>query len=103
MIYTMTKIKDKVKYILEKYPHTREDDNKLIWQFIFFEAGGSDYLNNITGLDFLCELGNGKYTLPDKITRVRRKLQEDYIQLRGNNYQIRQKLNHEIKTKINAL
>ena len=103
MIHTMTKIKEKVRYILEKYPLTRDDDNKLIWQIIFFEAGGSDYLKNITAFQFLVDLGNGKYSSPESIRRVRQKLQEDFPELRGENYELRKKLSNETKQKINEL
>jgi hypothetical protein len=103
MIHSFTKTKDKVKYILEKYPITRDDDNKMIWQFIFFESGGSDHLNNITGLQFLCDLANGHYTSPESIRRMRQKIQEQYPELRGNSYNIRHKIANETKNKINEL
>ena len=40
MIHSFTKVKDRVRYILEKYPNTRDDDNKMIWLYIFFETHG---------------------------------------------------------------
>lgn len=103
MIHSFTKTKDKVKYILEKHPITRDDDNKMIWFYIFFETEGADYLKSITALDFITDLGNGKYTSPESIRRMRQKLQEENPELRGKNYEIRNKIGNETKAKINAL
>ena len=103
MIHSFTKVKDRVRYILEKYPNTRDDDNKMIWLYIFFETEGTEYLKEITGLDFLRELSNGKYASPESIRRMRQKLQEDNPELRGLNYYVRKNIANETKTKINEL
>ena len=94
---------DKVKYLMEKHPNTRDCDFKLSYLYIFFESEGSDYLKSINGLEFLTELANGRYTSTDCITRARRKVQENCPELRGNNYKERQTESKTFKTKINEL
>ena len=88
MINQILKTKDKVKALLIKHPHLRADDNRLIASVYFHESEIN--LKNITAIDFLHDFANGKYTSPESIRRCRQKLQEDYPELRGNNYSLKQ-------------
>tara|TARA_R100001594_G_C3938932_1_gene240133 strand:+ start:72 stop:383 length:312 start_codon:yes stop_codon:yes gene_type:complete len=84
------KTKDKVEYWLKKYPHLRDDDNRLcanIWdqeikKFLFTE---SDY----TSRHFFRLYAAGKLTPAPSIKRARAKLQEERPEYRGEKYYIR--------------
>ena len=84
------KTKEKVEYWLKKYPHLRDDDNRLcanIWdseikKFLFTE---SDY----TSRHFFRLYAAGKLTPAPSIKRARAKLQEENPEYRGHKYQAR--------------
>ncbi len=68
-------IKKKVLVLLEKYPHLRDDDNKLIaciWEYEAKKLGAGMYLVN-----FLQLLSTGKLSKSYSIERCRRKIQEE--------------------------
>ena len=78
-------IKDKVQALLEQYPHLRDSDERLcanIWH--------SRIKSGLTASDFLAEYASGKLPSSESITRCRRKVQEEFPQLRGENYAKRQ-------------
>ncbi len=79
------KLEPKVKALLEMYPQFRDDDNVLtayIWEH------EQDANSNIRS--FFQAYSEGRVTRQDYITRVRRKLQENYPELRGKSYEKRQ-------------
>lgn len=86
---------------MKKYPHLRDSDQKLmatIWQ----SQCGRDKLKTISGFDFLNDFANGKFSSAESIMRCRRKVQEQYPELRGKSYFQRkvkqQEFRHEIRT-----
>ena len=87
------KTKDKVLKLLKEHPHLRDDDNKLIANIWFGEIKGQ----NLTAQSFLEKFANGKLTNPESIRRMRQKLQEEFVNLRGNNWNERHK--HQVKVK----
>lgn len=93
---------DRVKYLLERYPELRDDDFKLISTFYYNEAGG-EKTKNMSAYDFIINLGNGKYTHSESIRRCRAKLQENNIELRGNNYDKRKEEGRETSKQIKNL
>ena len=86
-----------VKTWLCRFPHLRDDDNKLIASFWAYEADdkGLDKAN------FLQDFSKGLYTSPESIRRMRQKLQEMNPELRGRNYGKRKKRAEEIRNEIN--
>lgn len=87
------KTKDKVKKLLEKNSKLRDDDNKLQATYWYYElkAKGED-LEGASMLAYLTMYANGELTNAESIRRMRAKLQEEYIELRGEKYNKRHKI-----------
>lgn len=94
-------LKNKVENLLKNYPHLRDSDNKLISTIWFNESDIS--LNNITAYEFLKNYCNGLYTNAESIRRIRQKLQENFIELRGNSYKKRQSKSTKFRKEIKNL
>tara|TARA_R100000808_G_C2148051_1_gene156124 strand:+ start:1784 stop:2188 length:405 start_codon:yes stop_codon:yes gene_type:complete len=95
------KVGDRVKDLLENYPHLRDNDNKLvatIWKEDIIHAGFK--AKSITALHFLHIFADGNLTSSSAIRRVRRKLQEELPELRGKIYNKRHKLEGEVRQEI---
>ena len=75
-----------VKEILEKYPHTRDDDYSL-WLRVLEVATARDnvptFAHSVTLGAFLSVAKYSKYPHFETVGRVRRKLQEKYPDLRA--------------------
>jgi hypothetical protein len=99
-------LKDKkqvVASILQRYNSTKDSDGALIATFYLNEVGGKDILKSMSAYDFLKILSEDKLTPASTIIRVRRKLQEDYIDLRGKKYQERMNAGEDTRKKIKTL
>ena len=85
------KTKEIIKQMMLDKPHLKDNDNKLIAAYWFKEL---KHLNidskTITALDFLHKYANAELTNAETIRRMRAKLQEEYFELRGRAYEIRQ-------------
>lgn len=92
--------KDRVRLLLEKHPHLRDDDYKLICTFWKFEAGEKVYTQN--AIDFLRDVSDGKYTHPETIRRNRACIQKTEPHLRGENYNKRQEEGLKVAIEIKA-
>jgi hypothetical protein len=98
-------IKQRVTAILLKFPESMDNDKELIvryWkQQITDEQDEARMdLQSIPyyTLDaFLTSFMTGKFEHPDTITRMRRKIQEEYPHLRGAKYNERQKNQEKVK------
>jgi len=95
--------KQSVAYILQKYKSTKDSDGALIATFYLDELGGKEVLQKMSAFEFLKMLSEDKLTPASTIIRVRRKLQEDYVDLRGEKYEERIKSGEDIRTKIKNL
>ena len=98
----MIKAKDKVLKLLKENPSNRDSDNKLIANFWFHEikAMGKDP-NTLTAFGLLDLMSKSKLTNTETITRVRRQIQEQNKELRGQNYINRQtKLQNKVKLEL---
>ena len=98
----MIKAKDKVLKLLQENPSNRDSDNKLIANFWFYEikAMGKDP-NTLTAFGLLDLMSKSKLTNTETITRVRRQLQEQNKELRGQNYINRQtKSQNKVKLEL---
>lgn len=95
--------KEVVIYFLEKHPHLRDDDNKLIANIWNREMKGMGIDPAVaTSFELLGLYAAGKLTNSETIRRSRQKIQEEQPELRGNNYKIRQEAGKEITKNIKA-
>jgi len=98
IIKNISAIKDKIIFLLENYPHLRDDDNKLIANIWHNEVS-----INLDAKSFLSLLAKGKLTNTETIRRCRQKVQEQHPELRGTKYKYRQDLKTEVGKQINLL
>jgi hypothetical protein len=99
-------LKDKkqvVASILQRYKCTKDSDGALIATFYLNEVGGKDTLQQMSAYDFLKMLSEDRLTPASTIIRVRRKLQEDYVELRGTKYEDRTNAGEDTRKKIKNL
>lgn len=100
----MTKISNdianKVEYILNKWPLTRDSDMVLVAQFWALE---SKFNEKNTAYEVFDLIKNGKVTNFESIRRVRAKLQEAYPELRGLKYQERHKRQSSVVSNLKSL
>ena len=81
------KTKEVVKELLINKPHLRDSDPKLIATYWYNELKKKQ-INpyKISGYEFMQLFANSKLTNIKTIERMRRKLQEEYPELRGRVY-----------------
>lgn len=100
LLKEMSQVKDRVKALLEKHPHLRDSDNKLIatiWKIDLNKIGlGSETTAN----HFLLLYADKQLSNAETIRRVRQKLQEENPDLRGTVNEARQKEGEEVKKEI---
>lgn len=94
MLDKIISIMDRVKELLEKYPHLRDSDNKLVANIWNQEKQDTD------AFGFLQLYADGKITPADSITRARRKLQELHPELRGKKYDQRHREEKKVRKNI---
>jgi len=100
----IAKSKDRVKELLTKLPHLRDNDNKLLASVWFYELKEKRYdLHNMTGYELLKVISEAKLSNSESIRRCRAKLQELYPELRGKAYAIRHKEKEIVKQEINSM
>lgn len=96
------KLDERVRRWLERSAICRDDDRYLIAMIWHFEVCS---VPNLSAADFIKSFGTrDMISHPDSITRIRRKLQEEFPELRGISFKERQKkakkfisFNHLIK------
>lgn len=82
---------DRVKPLLQDYPHLRDSDLKLVGNVWTQEVRDNNKsIHAMTAKGLIDMMIGGKITNSDTITRCRRKLQEENPNLRGNKYKDRQ-------------
>lgn len=93
---------NKVKAMLEKHPHLRNSDSRLVASFWHDElkciSGYAD-----TQFDTLRAYAEGKLTEADEITRARRKCQECNENLRGEKWYKSHKKQEVVKTELRTI
>lgn len=102
MIPQILKIKEAVTSLLEKHPHLRDNDNKLIATIWRLEVG-KENIDGLSALGFLIYVAEGRLSSAESIRRSRQKIQEDRPELRGTNYNKRQKKGIETKLIIKQI
>jgi len=90
------KTQDQVFKVLMKRPEARDNDNYLIWLVWqnFYKASMADMMT------FREDFINNKIPSADSITRYRRKIQEEHIELRGKKYEERQHKTKKVKIEL---
>jgi len=95
-------IQEQVKQLLIDKPSNRDDDNKLVANIWNKELNALKMSAKIiSAFELLQLLADGKLTNSDSITRARRKIQEEYPELRGEHYRARQNKQEQIKKDLN--
>jgi len=95
---------EKVEDILRRYPQAKDNDNILVALYWWDELE-----NNPHQIDrekfklFLSYFREGNVTMPDTITRARRKLQNDKKSLRGDKYNARKKRAENVRYDLSTL
>lgn len=102
MIERIKKVKDTVKDILIEYPKTRDNDHLLL---LYVWTIQNPMLKDKSTLfiHFAGELMRGKYAHFESISRVRRKLQENHPELRGDLYNARHTLSKKVRDNIHTV
>tara|TARA_Y100000004_G_C8730739_1_gene334189 strand:+ start:313 stop:633 length:321 start_codon:yes stop_codon:yes gene_type:complete len=93
------KIYDRVKYALTNYPKTRENDHTLM-AVLWHEDIKKGKTNPKTAIEFIQTLSSGSLTNWESVTRCRRKIMEEHVELRGLTYTMRQSKAKVIKKQI---
>ncbi|MEC7753837.1 MAG: hypothetical protein VYB44_07390 [Bacteroidota bacterium] len=75
----------RVERLLKAKPHLRDSDDKLIANIWYNDAGICEN-NNMTAVEFLNLVADGRLTNPETIRRSRQQLQEQNPGLRGESY-----------------
>jgi len=101
----ISNIDDAVRKLLEKDVTYADDDNRLccrIWIDELLKKHISS--TDISAYEFFVMLHKDQITKAGSITRARRKLEEDFVHLRGHSYNKRHKIKtEEVKTELNEL
>jgi hypothetical protein len=95
-------IKDAVERLLLTSALCREDDNRLIVS-IWAHQLGDDKVNEMSAIDLLNMISEGKLPNPESIRRIRQKLQELYPKLRGKNYKNRLEEQAKVKEELKQI
>jgi hypothetical protein len=101
MIQKIKNMQEVVTTALEKYPHLRDDDNRLVAYIWWKNLKDNKIPEDIITMDFLQLYANNELPQADVITRARRKVQEDNPNLRGKLWNERHQLKEEVKNNIN--
>ena len=94
---------EKVKVLLQAHPHLRDSDKRLvanIWALDIAHNRNTG-IENISSIEILNDLADGKLTNYDSITRARRKVQESFPDLRGQKYADRKQEEKDTRENIN--
>jgi hypothetical protein len=102
---TIIQIKDMqvvVKQLLETYPTYRDNDRKLVAHVWMMQVGGYRNMAYINLHSFMQQwVADDEIVMPDTVTRARRKIQQEYPHLRGENYSKRHMEKIDVQNKIN--
>lgn len=101
-------IKDKVIFLLAKFPETKDDDKKLYSYFVIYGIGegnfdkGKAMLTNMLAIDFVRNVSDHVYVDFGSVSRARRKIQEENPSLRGEKWVERHAASQYFKENINT-
>jgi hypothetical protein len=95
-------IKSEVENMLYKSPASRDSDDKLVCN-IWYNRIGKDKIEQMTAMELLTIISEGKLPSYDNISRARRKLQEDNVNLRGESYKERHNQEAGVRANISNI
>ena len=85
---------------LEDNAALRDNDNKLVANIWYKHIKKTRDLSSMKALDLLVALGNNELPSWESITRCRRKIQQERTDLRGKNYDKRQRYQKDVAKNI---
>lgn len=96
-----SELQDLVADLLKKYPHLRDNDQRLCCMVWVREIRkmNLDY-TDMSAHHLMSMYVDGQISNPDTITRIRRKAQEKNVHLRGEKYKKRQGLQNNVKQQL---
>lgn len=95
------KTKTVVIELLTKYPTFRDSDEQLVAWIWGLEMNAKGYsTGDFPTQKFLRILADGQLTSSDSITRMRRRVQEEFVELRGEKYSKRQAKQEKVKKEL---
>lgn len=97
MIEKIQSNKELIKYLLEKYPACRNSDSTLLRGVWYHQVPN---FRQLSAVDLMQLLSDNKIANPETIRRCRQKLQEDYPELRGDNYVVRHQMAKDVRKNI---
>lgn len=83
----LKQVKSRVKELLTKYPNLRDDKNMTVVAIWRDDLNGNE--KNISGWDLMKLMIEGRVSDPENIRRNWQRLQADFPELRGKNYEKR--------------
>ena len=90
-----------VEDLLHQYSHYRDSDTRIIAHIWMRQLGGLENMKSISLYDFFqLWIENKNIVAPDTITRARRKVQEENVDLRGKTYKKRKEQSKDVKKNI---
>ena len=94
----------KVKECLEKYPESRDNDEKLVARFWLEELIEKKFAPKVMNtIEFLSLYATNILTSADVITRARRKCQEKYPETRGAKWDERHREEEAVRKEIKSI
>jgi len=91
---------DKVINILERYPAARDSDTLLVALIWDEELGGPKKTHKMTAFQLLAMVSRGELSNYRSISRCRSKVEEIRKDLRGKNYEARQRHQAQVKKEL---
>ena len=88
--------------MLEVSKKSRDSDDKLVCN-IWYNRIGKERLDNMSAMELMQIISEGKLPSYDNISRARRKLQEDHVHLRGESYKERHHQEASVRAKISSI
>jgi hypothetical protein len=86
----LSTVGDKVLFLLNNVPRTRENDNELIATFILNEVGSQE-IGEMTAFDLLAKIANSKLPPFATMIRARQDIQKHNDELKGSEFGKRKK------------
>jgi hypothetical protein len=91
--------KDKVEALLRQYTDLRDSDEMLVAWIWKLETDKLNY-PQLSADKFFQMMAKGMFTSSETITRMRRKAQEEFPELRGKKYHERQAKQEKVKKEL---
>ena len=94
------KLQGKVIRVLDKYPAARDSDTLLVALIWDEELGGPTETHKLSAYHLLSKISRGELPNYRSISRCRSKVEEYRVDLRGKNYESRQRHQAIVKDEI---